>query len=61
MNNLLEAMHEFVMTWFDPVGVVVGLIIAVPVLWTWYEVVLGASGVCGVGIRRCVDSRGSAR
>ncbi len=29
------------MTWLDPVGVVIGLLIAVPVLWTWYEIVVG--------------------
>jgi hypothetical protein len=29
------------MTYVDPIGVVVGILIAIPVLWTWYEVTLG--------------------
>lgn len=33
--------RDFIMTWLDPVGVVIGLIIAVPVFWTWWEVTLG--------------------
>lgn len=30
-----------IMTYLDPVGVVVGILIAIPVFWTWYEVTLG--------------------
>lgn len=32
---------QFIMAWLDPVGVVLGLIIAVPVIWTWYEIAIG--------------------
>ncbi|BCX88950.1 hypothetical protein MIN45_P1320 [Methylomarinovum tepidoasis] len=32
---------DFVVTWLDPVGVVLGLIATLPVFWTWYEVVFG--------------------
>lgn len=28
--------------WVDPIGVLVGLITAVPVFWTWWEIVFGA-------------------
>ncbi len=36
-----EQFSNVVMTYLDPIGVVVGLIIAIPVLWTWYEVAFG--------------------
>ena len=36
-----QTFSDFVMIYFDPIGVVVGILIAVPVLWTWYEVTLG--------------------
>lgn len=34
-------MRDFIMDWLDPIGVVVGLIIAIPVFWTWWDVVFG--------------------
>ncbi|MCX8049876.1 MAG: hypothetical protein N3A55_09530 [Methylohalobius sp.] len=39
--SMLQAVLQFIMTWLDPIGVVVGLILAVPVFWTWYEVIFG--------------------
>jgi hypothetical protein len=36
-----QEFSAFVMTFVDPIGVVVGILIAVPVFWTWYEVTLG--------------------
>ena len=36
-----EQIPDFIMTYLDPIGVVIGLVIAVPVLWTWYEVAFG--------------------
>lgn len=33
--------HDFIMNWLDPIGVVIGLIVAVPIFWTWYDVVFG--------------------
>lgn len=41
MNEVPAALHSFIMDWLDPVGVVVGLVVAFPVFWTWYEVVFG--------------------
>lgn len=38
---MIESVRDFVMTWLDPIGVVMGLVIAVPVLWTWWQVVFG--------------------
>ena len=38
----LIAFREWVMDWLDPIGVVVGILIAVPVFWTWWDVVFGA-------------------
>lgn len=32
---------DWIMTVLDPIGVVVGLVIAVPVIWTWIDVVFG--------------------
>ncbi len=34
-------LRTFIMDWLDPIGVVVGLLLAVPVFWTWYDVVIG--------------------
>jgi hypothetical protein len=36
-----QQMSSIVMTYLDPVGVVVGLAIAVPVFWTWWEIAFG--------------------
>ena len=36
-----QSVSEFILTWLDPIGVVLGLIVTLPVLWTWYEVVFG--------------------
>jgi hypothetical protein len=40
--DTLTFVREWVMDWLDPIGVVVGILIAVPVFWTWWDVVLGA-------------------
>lgn len=37
---MVEYLNEF-MTALDQVGIVVGIVLAVPVLWTWYETVWG--------------------
>jgi hypothetical protein len=39
--DALIVVREWVMDWLDPVGVVVGILIAVPVFWTWWDVVFG--------------------
>ncbi len=39
--NHLKAVSDWIMTYLDPIGVVIGLIIAVPVIWTWVDVVFG--------------------
>ncbi len=36
-----QAISDFVMTWLDPVSVVLGLIVTLPVFWTWHAVVFG--------------------
>lgn len=36
-----QNLSNFVMTWLDPIGVVIGLTVTLPVFWTWYEIVLG--------------------
>ncbi len=36
-----QTISHFVMTWLDPIGVVIGLLVALPVIWTWWEVVFG--------------------
>lgn len=38
---MLEPIKQFIMSWLDPVGVVLGLLIAIPIIWTWYEVAIG--------------------
>lgn len=41
MSEVFEGIRSFIMQWLDPIGIVVGLIIAVPVFWTWYQVIWG--------------------
>ena len=38
---MFEALSKLVMTYLDPISVVVGLIAAIPIFWTWYQVVFG--------------------
>ena len=38
---MLDVMHDWIATVLDPIGVVVGLILAIPVFWTWIDVVFG--------------------
>jgi hypothetical protein len=38
---MIDTITAFVMKWLDPVGVVIGLLIAIPVFWTWYEIIFG--------------------
>lgn len=38
---MLAELTHWIMTVLDPIGVVVGLAIAVPVIWTWIDVVFG--------------------
>jgi hypothetical protein len=37
----MDRLHHFIMTTLDPIGVVIGLLLAIPVVWTWYDVVIG--------------------
>jgi hypothetical protein len=36
-----EPLSDFIMTYVDPLGVVIGVLIAIPVMLTWWEVTLG--------------------
>lgn len=36
-----EIFSNFVMAWLDPIGVVLGLLISIPIIWTWYEITFG--------------------
>lgn len=36
-----QAITNFIMTYLDPIGIVVGLVLAIPVFWTWWQVVFG--------------------
>jgi hypothetical protein len=38
---MIDIATAWIMAVLDPIGVVVGLIIAVPVVWTWIDVVFG--------------------
>lgn len=37
----MDALHEFIATWLDPLGIVLGLVALVPIFWTWWDVVFG--------------------
>ncbi len=36
-----DTLTQWIFTILDPIGVVIGLILAVPVIWTWIDVVFG--------------------
>ncbi len=36
-----QTLSGFIMTWLDPIGVVLSLVVTIPVFWTWYEVIFG--------------------
>jgi DNA-binding transcriptional LysR family regulator len=38
----MQAVLEFIHTVLDPLSIVIGLVLAVPVFWTWYQVVWGS-------------------
>lgn len=37
----MEDLLRFITGTLDPIGTVVGLLLAIPVVWTWYDIVLG--------------------
>ncbi len=37
----MQPIYDFIMTWLDPLGIVLGLVATVPMIWTWWEVVFG--------------------
>ncbi|MFN6961653.1 MAG: hypothetical protein ACK4N6_05355 [Rhodocyclaceae bacterium] len=38
----MQAVLDFIRDVLDPIGIVVGLVIAVPIFWTWWQVVFGS-------------------
>ncbi len=32
---------NIIMNYLDPIGIVIGLVLAIPILWTWYDLVWG--------------------
>lgn len=36
-----QVITNFIMIYLDPIGIVVGLVLAIPVFWTWWQVVFG--------------------
>jgi hypothetical protein len=37
----METLRTFIADWLDPLGVVLGLVALVPIIWTWWDVVFG--------------------
>ena len=37
----MQTLIEFITDVLDPIGIVVGLLIAIPVVWTWWDIVFG--------------------
>lgn len=37
----MDALRAFIAVWLDPIGVVLGLLALVPIVWTWWDVVFG--------------------
>lgn len=38
---MADALRAFIAAWLDPIGVVLGLLALVPIVWTWWDVVFG--------------------
>lgn len=38
---MLDMLRTFIANWLDPIGVVLGLLALVPIVWTWWDVVFG--------------------
>lgn len=36
-----QSINHFIMTWLDPIGVVTGLLMLIPVVWGWWAVTFG--------------------
>lgn len=37
----LNLKHPFIDQVLDPIGVIIGLLLAIPILWTWYDLIFG--------------------
>lgn len=37
----MDALRAFIAAWLDPIGVVLGLLALVPIVWTWWDLVFG--------------------
>jgi hypothetical protein len=37
----MDALRAFIAAWLDPLGVVLGLLSLVPIVWTWWDVAFG--------------------
>lgn len=37
----MDALRAFIAAWLDPIGVVLGLLALVPIVWTWWDIVFG--------------------
>ncbi|MFN4166509.1 MAG: SAVED domain-containing protein [Ferrovibrio sp.] len=37
----MQAVLDFIRDVLDPIGIVVGLLVAVPIFWTWWQIVFG--------------------
>lgn len=37
----MDALRAFITNWLDPLGIVLGLLSLVPIVWTWWDVTFG--------------------
>lgn len=58
--ELLETLRDWVMAWLDPIGVVLGILVAVPIVWTWWDVVFGSRRRRRRWFREASTARGEA-
>jgi len=38
---MIESINNFILIFLNPIAIVVGIIAAIPIFWTWYEVIIG--------------------
>lgn len=55
---MLESVVAFIHKVLDPIGIIVGLLIAIPVFWTWYEVTLGRKRRHRIWFRQAAEDKG---
>lgn len=50
--------HPFIDNVLDPVSIVIGILVAIPVLWTWWDVVVGRRRLHKIWLKKACATTG---